>query len=168
MIADVHALYEKQGRAYAIKTSQPMRMLGGIDKNGQFRACFTADGPPDFVVMAGGRTFLIEAKRTQQKRWSFSLLTEHQAAQLDAARDQGTVCVILLRFVGIQSRTVACLWDALRDLWHAWRVGVSRRASLSLEEAIEECGCWDGPGADYLDGLLKTKSPVYSGRRPRS
>jgi penicillin-binding protein-related factor A (putative recombinase) len=157
MIADVHALYAQQGRAYAIKTQQPMRMLGGMDKGGTFRACFTADGPPDFVVIASGRTFIIEAKRCQQKRWGFQNLKDHQAAQLDAARDQGAVGVVLVRFVGIQSRTVLLLWEELRNLWHPWRLGAGGQASLSLPEAVD-IGAWTGVGADYLPGLLAALS----------
>lgn len=152
MLDAVHALYGQQSRAYVVRTNAPIRHVGPIEKSGTFRACYLGEGPPDYLCIVCGKVVVFEAKRTQQKRWSFSLLTDHQAAQLEAAETQGAVGAVMIRFVGIQARTVLLLWSELRNLWHPWRLGASGQASLSLDEA-KDIALWVGVGADYLPAL---------------
>jgi penicillin-binding protein-related factor A (putative recombinase) len=154
MVDDVHALYEKQGRAYVVKTQQPVRMLGGLDKGGTFRACYEAEGPPDYLLtVPGGHSIVLEVKRTQQHRWGFQLLQYHQAAQLERAYRLGAVAAVLVHFAK-ESRSALVLWEHLRGWWFPWNIGSpGARASLTYQEAAD-VAAWHGPGADYLSTLL--------------
>lgn len=159
MVDDVHAVYERQRRAFVVKTQQPVRMLGGLDKSGTFRACYEAEGPPDYVVVVpGGIAIVLEVKRTQQHCWGFGLLKAHQAAHLERAYRLGAVAAVLVHF-GREQRSALLLWEGLRGLWFPWNLGSpGARASLTYQEAVEYAA-WSGPGADYLSTLLVAVSP---------
>jgi penicillin-binding protein-related factor A (putative recombinase) len=148
----MHAYYMKTRQAYAVRCYPEMRQVGD-------HALQVGAGPPDYVILAGGRTVIIEAKQCAIVRWAFRLLPDHQAIQLDAAERHGAVGVVLIRF-STAGLTCVLLWRDLRDLW--WAKAQARRgdecaASIHLD-AARELAIWSGKHADYLPHLLEALS----------
>lgn len=141
----MHTHYQKTRRALVVRCYPEMRNVDG-------HWVQIGAGPPDYVLLAGGLTVLIEAKQVAIARWAFSLLKDHQALQLDAAERQGAHGAVLLRF-STAGRTCLLLWRTLGPLWWRWKRGEAPRASLTLDDAIG-IACWNDRGADYLQHLL--------------
>jgi recombination protein U len=124
-----HARYEAQGRAVVIRTPPPMRILRAA-KGGQFLAVYASEGPPDYVILAGGTAIMAEAKQCKGDRWPMKNLHAHQAKRLDEWVAQGGTGVVLLHHGA--SRTAWVLpWPSLGPVWHRWhaQAAMKRRAA---------------------------------------
>lgn len=118
MLEMYHARYEAQGRAVVIRTPPPMRILHA-NRNGTFSAVYTAEGPPDYMALAGGVALLVEAKECNAERWPLKNLHPHQGARLDDWEAQGGRGAVLLRHVKSSSAWVLP-WSLLGPVWHRW------------------------------------------------
>ena len=153
----IHARYEAHGRAVVIRTPPPMRIIRSL-KGGQFMAVYEKEGPPDYVLLAGGLSVMAEAKECKASRWPMKNLHAHQARRLDQWQAQGGVGVVLLRHH--ESNTAWILpWNTLGPVWNRWnlqartgRRAASGTASLTVLE-IDRLGV-PFSGAGYLDALL--------------
>lgn len=146
----MHAHYMKARQAFVVRCYPEMRQVSG-------HALQVGAGPPDYLVIAGGWTVLVEAKQCAIARWAFRLLPDHQAIQFDAGERQGAVGVVLLRFTK-PAVTCLILWRELRDLWWAKtraRRGDDCAASITVE-AARALAVWSGRDANYLPHLLHT------------
>lgn len=113
-----HARYEAQGRAVVIRTPPPMRILRAI-KPGQFLAVYSSAGPPDYMALAGGVAFLVEAKECNAERWALKNLHPHQGMRLDQWEAQGGRGAVLLHHVRSSSAWVLP-WYRLSPIWNRW------------------------------------------------
>lgn len=93
-----HARYRAAGLADVQRVHPGVRVLGRIDPNGQFRACWAGEGPVDYLgVLPGGRPVAFDAKSTTSATWSRSVIPAHQVRLLDLWDSLGAVTGIALR-----------------------------------------------------------------------
>ncbi len=91
--------YREAGLAMIEKTPEPMKPLSGMDKRGQFKACFTKAAQPDYKgSLMGGRTVIFEAKHTDKEIITYNRLTEAQMDAMEAYHEMGAECFILVSF----------------------------------------------------------------------
>lgn len=91
--------YREAGLAMIEKTPEPMKPLSGMDKRGQFKACFTKAAQPDYKgSLRGGRTVIFEAKHTDKEIITYNRLTEAQMDAMEAYHEMGAECFILVSF----------------------------------------------------------------------
>ena len=105
--------YEDAGVARIEKTPEPMKPLSGMDRRGQFQACFTKAAQPDYKgSLRGGRAIIFEAKHTDGNSISYSRLTAEQFDAMEGYHAMGALCFLLLSF-GFA--------DFYRVPWEHWR-----------------------------------------------
>lgn len=105
--------YRDKGLCYVEKTPEPMRPLRPPNRQGQFLACYTKAGQPDFKgTLAGGRAVVFEAKHTDSDRIEQSRLTYEQVDSLSTHHKLGAAAFVLVS-VGLQ--------DFYRVPWEVWR-----------------------------------------------
>ena len=129
----LHAVYAQQGRASVIRTPPNLSILRRQPSQRKLRSgallydyvCqLHAEGPPDYVAQANGRSFLFDAKSCEGRRWNFSDLPPHQAARFDQHARHGAIPFVLLR-----AGTVWLLpWRELGPAWRAWAPRAARAA----------------------------------------
>lgn len=146
-----HQRYERQGRAIVIRTPPPMRILRSAGK-GTFVACYEKEGPPDYVLLTGGKPVMAEAKECKGDRFPLKNLHAHQAKRLDEWEKQGGSGVVLLHHGGSRSAWVLP-WRSFGPLWHRWhtQAALNRRAqagtaSLTLADLQRIGTPFDGDG----------------------
>lgn len=107
--------YLDRGVAKIEKTPEPMKPLRAPNAKGQFLACFTKQGQPDYKgTIAGGRAIVFEAKHTDADRIEYKRLTEEQRTDLEDHHKLGAIAFVLVSF-GLQ--TFARIpWPAWRDM----------------------------------------------------
>lgn len=118
-----HDTYRRQGVAWVVHTSPGMKRVGDGSGGDRFEAVFSSKGPPDFVGVALGRPVVFDAKESSDARWSPGRITEHQAADLDAATQAGAFAFVALR-LGVTcaaggGREWVVPWSELRPRWQA-------------------------------------------------
>lgn len=105
--------YKGKGIAFIEKTPEPMRPLRPPNRQGQFIACYTKAGQPDFKgTLAGGRAVVFEAKHTGGSKIDYNRLTQEQLNSLAEHDCLGAAAFIL---VSID------LQDFYRVPWSVWR-----------------------------------------------
>lgn len=105
--------YARMNVAYIEKTPEPMKPLGKPNRSGQFLACYTKQGQPDFKgTITGGRSVVFEAKETDTDRITFDRLTDKQIEALEAHHNLGAAAFVLVSF-GLQ--------DFYQIPWETWR-----------------------------------------------
>lgn len=105
--------YKDKGVAFVEKTPEPMRPLRPPNRQGQFLACYTKAGQPDFKgTLAGGRAVVFEAKHTDGDRIEQSRLTQEQIDSLSEHSQLGAAAFVVVSF-GLQ--------DFYRVPWEVWR-----------------------------------------------
>ena len=105
--------YARMNVAYIEKTPEPMKPLGKPNRSGQFLACYTKQGQPDFKgTITGGRSVVFEAKQTDTDRITYDRLTDKQIEALEAHHKLGAAAFVLVSF-GLQ--------DFYRVPWETWR-----------------------------------------------
>ena len=105
--------YKVRGIAHIEKTPEPMKPLSRPNRQGQFLACYTKAGQPDFKgTLNGGQSVVFEAKHTEDNRIEYNRLTEEQADDLALHHALGAVAFVLVSFG---------LTDFFRIPWNVWR-----------------------------------------------
>ena len=113
MIAASLLWYEDKGVACIEKTPEPMKPLSKPNRQGQFLACYTKAGQPDFKgTLTGGRSVVFEAKHTDAEKIEFNRLTEEQIKKLQKHHELGAAAFVLVSF-GLR--------DFYRIPWEVWR-----------------------------------------------
>ena len=134
--------YWEKGVALVEKTPEPMRPLRPPNRQGQFLACYTKAGQPDFKgTLIGGRAIVFEAKHTGGDRIEYGRLTREQIDSLSRHHELGAVAFIL---VSVR------LQDFYRVPWEVWRdmKSIYGRKHMKLDDL-------EPYRAQYLDGVLK-------------
>lgn len=105
--------YRDIGVAYIEKTPEPMKPLRAPNRQGQFLACFTKQGQPDFKgTLTGGRSVVFEAKHTDDDKIEYGRLTHEQIEALSQHHKLGAAAFVL---VSIK------LENFYRIPWTTWR-----------------------------------------------
>ena len=105
--------YRDMGVAYIEKTPEPMKPLRALNRQGQFLACFTKQGQPDFKgTLTGGRSVVFEAKHTDDDKIEYGRLTHEQIEALSQHHKLGAAAFVL---VSIK------LENFYRIQWTTWR-----------------------------------------------
>lgn len=113
MIAASLEWYRDKGWARVEKTPEPMRPLRPPNRQGQFLACYTKAGQPDFKgTLSGGRSVIFEAKHTDSDRIEYGRLTQEQIESLTEHHHLGAAAFIMVSFG---------LVDFYRVPWEVWR-----------------------------------------------
>lgn len=168
VIADMHAIYERQGRASCIRTPPNMKVLRPAgkpghpaSKPGQFVACYEGEGPPDWFVQAGGVSIVADVKDCAGDRWALDLLPKHQADRFDAHERQGGVAGIILRMRGV-------VWwlpwggdtGCLHNRWWAHHLTLTRAHPGTASLSVGDC---DRIGRRCLGADWLTASQLHGG-----
>lgn len=89
--------YRDMGVAYIEKTPEPMKPLRAPNRQGQFLACFTKQGQPDFKgTLTGGRSVVFEAKHTDDDKIEYGRLTHEQIEALSQHHKLGAAAFVLV------------------------------------------------------------------------
>lgn len=113
MITESLNWYHSKGLALVEKTPEPMRPLRPPNRQGQFLACYTKAGQPDFKgTLTGGRAVVFEAKHTDSDRIEYNRLTPEQLSSLSEHYRLGAAAFVAVSF-GLK--------DFYRIPWETWR-----------------------------------------------
>lgn len=113
LISDSLAWYEEKGVACIEKTPEPMKPLRAPNHLGQFLACFTKAGQPDYKgTLNGGRAIVFEAKHTDSDQMKYDRLTDEQIDRLKLHYKLGAATYVMVSF-GLE--------DFFRIPWEVWR-----------------------------------------------
>lgn len=113
VIKDACDRYRQEGKAEIDKTPEPIRQLGGMDRNGRFQACYERRAQPDFKgTLNDGQSVVFEAKFTSANRIGQDVVLPQQAEALDRHMKLGAECFILVGF-GLD--------DCYSVPWMVWR-----------------------------------------------
>ena len=150
----VHQRWMKGHRALVGRTPPPLRILQREGKT--FRAVFEKEGPPDYLIVSGGWTMLMEAKSFSGARWALQLLPAHQAETMDRAMAQSDRAHgLLLLYSNDTATAYAVLWQDVRERYWAWAKREGRAtpgsASLSHQQLRELAVTWGRGAIDYLN-----------------
>lgn len=105
-------VYKRRGLAYIEKTPEPMRTISGADRQGKFKAIYTAAAQPDYKgTLSGGRAVVFEAKHTDSDTMKQERVTPAQAEALSMHYTLGALCFVL---ISIKDRCFVIPW-------HEWK-----------------------------------------------
>jgi len=142
LISSSLAWYESMGVAFIEKTPEPMRPLRKPNQQGQFLACYTKQGQPDFKgTLTGGRSVVFEAKHTDGDRITYDRLTEEQVEALARHHKLGAVTFVLVSF-GLQD-FYRIPWKTFRDMKEIYGRKYIR------QDELESCR------VDFMSGVVK-------------
>lgn len=109
--------YRVKGIAVIEKTPEPFRVKKK-NSDGTFTGWFTGNAQPDYKgTLAGGQAIVFEAKMTGKDRIKRSVITDHQAACLDAHQELGAltgVCCMIKRTAAFVPWNV---WKNMRQIY---------------------------------------------------
>lgn len=142
LISSSLAWYESMGVAFIEKTPEPMRPLRKPNRQGQFLACYTKQGQPDFKgTLTGGRSVVFEAKHTDSDRITYDRLTEEQVEALARHHKLGAATFVLVSF-GLQD-FYRIPWETFRDMKEIYGRKYIR------QDELESCR------VDFISGVVK-------------
>ena len=161
----VHRGYIRDGRAWCWHTFPPFILQQRL-KGGRFIGRLMGEAPPNYLIFAGGRFLMVEAKSIKSARFPWSNLKPHQARQLsicDGFDQAAAVLAIRCEPIG---ETVVVLWRDIEEDWGVWRTfknnderapsGAGSIAWGDLRDRALVVMRW--PEVDYLDQLLEALS----------
>lgn len=113
LISSSLAWYKHKGLAFVEKTPEPMRPLRAPNRQGQFLACYTKAGQPDFKgTLIGGRAVVFEAKHTNKEQIDFERLTREQQDSLEEHDRLGAAAFVMVN-IGLD--------HFFRVPWKVWK-----------------------------------------------
>lgn len=146
--------YESRMLACIEKTPEPMKPLRPPNRQGQFLACYTKAGQPDFKgTLAGGRSVVFEAKHTDADRIKYDRLTDEQIVKLSTHHALGAVAFVLVSF-GLQD-FYAIPWT----VWQNMKAIYGRKYVLKTETEQYR--------VPYENGVIKLLDGVVLGAEKR-
>jgi hypothetical protein len=152
----IHAGYSAAGH-YCQRNPTPYKVIGTaptLAAPGALRVVPERDGPPDWLVVAHGRAWLLDVKSEAGMRFTLAHIPQHQAQALDSWERQGDTFHAGVVVVLDHGAVVAWLpWSWLGARW--WRWWATERAapgvaSLSPDE-LQPWRC----GWDWLPAALR-------------
>lgn len=148
-----HAVYAARG-AYCQRNPTPYRVTGTA--RGGLLVVPERDAPPDYLVVAGGVAYLLDAKSSSTARWPLDNLQPHQSAAFGRWEEQGPAFVAGVVLL-LGDRSAWWLpWRALAPRWrqHAGRVllpgGRAAPGSASLDVPWLSAHATRLAGVDWL------------------
>jgi len=109
-------------------------------------------GPPDWILMRGSTSLLIDAKSSVADRWPLSEVADHQAEAFDRATQAHVIAGVVAQIRGV----VWWLpWSTLGPLWHRWAKGGAKRGEASLGDVELETYGVRCNGFDFLAMALR-------------
>ena len=145
----IHAGYSAAGH-YCQRNPTPYKVIGTaptLAAPGALRVVPERDGPPDWLVVAHGRAWLLDVKSEAGMRFTLAHIPQHQAQALDSWERQGNTFRGGIVASMDHGRVVAFLpWSWLGARW--WRWWATDRAapgvaSLSPDELQPWRCSWD-------------------------
>lgn len=119
LISSSLAWYKNKGIAFVEKTPEPMRPLRAPNRQGQFLACYTKAGQPDFKgTLIGGRAVVFEAKHTNKEQIDFERLTRKQQDSLEEHDRLGAAAFVMVN-IGLDHffRVPWKVWKNMKQLY---------------------------------------------------
>jgi len=105
-------------------------------------------GPPDWILMRGPTSLLIDAKSSVADRWPLSEVADHQAEAFDRATQAHVIAGVVAQIRGV----VWWLpWSSIGPLWHRWAKGGAKRGEASLGDVELETYGVRCNGFDFLE-----------------
>ena len=150
LIEKACTMYRQQGLALIEKTPEPIRILGRVNEQGQFKACFIKQAQPDFKgTLLGGRAIVFDAKSTTQDKLQISVLTDEQRNLLIKHRELGAWSGVLICYRGTVNKyamiPINAFLDAKKIYGHAY---------ISRDEAEPYTVKMKGLFIDFLEYLI--------------
>jgi penicillin-binding protein-related factor A (putative recombinase) len=156
LIEGWHDTYRRDRQAVVFRTPPPVKLLSKVSGEGQFRACFRSEGPPDYAGVLKRRVpvaVAFDAKDCETTRWSFGALERHQARDLEGWAGVGGYAFVALRFAEIGW---VLPWSELGPAWWAWheREGRAVKGTAGLDLAgVRAMGLRMPMPGDWLGAL---------------
>jgi len=136
----IHAGYSAAGH-YCQRNPTPMKVIGTaptLAAPGALRVVPERDGPPDWLVVAHGRAWLLDVKSETGMRFKLGNLPQHQAQAFDSWERQGSTFLAGVVVVLDHGAVIAWLpWSWLGARWWRWWAterAAAGTASLSPDE----------------------------------
>lgn len=146
-----HNIYRASGFVCQ-KLPTPYKVLGTIP--GGLRVVPETVALPDYLVVAHGVSYLVDAKSTESQRWPLAKLTAHQADSFTTWERQGPThrAGLVLR-LGDQT-TWWVPWAVLSPAWRAWANGEAKHGEASLSMDWLAANGKAVRGADWLAAAM--------------
>ena len=129
----VNALYQARGHAYT-RFPTPYKVIRRQGPN--LVVVPDSEAPPDYLLVAQGMSFVVDAKSTHENTWALKLLELHQARFFDSWASQSIqhrAGVVLSIHPEGQGESIWWVdWDVLAPVWHRWHGGHAARGQASL------------------------------------
>lgn len=143
--------YKGKGLAYIEKTPEPMKPLRAPNRQGQFLACYTKAGQPDYKgTLSGGRAVVFEAKHTDSDRIERKRLTDEQLSSLAIHAELGALAFVLVSF-GL-NHFYRVPWETWRDMKDIYGRQYIKQTELAACEVPQTAGIiklLEGAGLGY-------------------
>ena len=140
-------VYKNRKLAYIEKTPEPMRPVSKPDKEGKFKAIYTAAAQPDYKgTLSGGRAVIFEAKHTDSDTMKQERVTPAQAKALSMHYALGALCFVL---INIKDRYFAIPWHE----WEYMKQIYGRKYITASDVKGYEAKMKASKGSVYLDFL---------------
>lgn len=143
--------YKSKCLAHIEKTPEPMKPLRAPNRQGQFLACYTKAGQPDYKgTLSGGRAVVFEAKHTDSDRIERKRLTGEQLDSLAVHAELGALAFVLVSF-GLE-RFYRVPWEAWRDMKEIYGRQYIKQTELAEYEVPQSSGIikfLEGAGLGY-------------------
>lgn len=140
-------VYKNRKLAYIEKTPEPMRPVSKPDKEGKFKAIYTAAAQPDYKgTLSGGRAVVLEAKHTDSDTMKQERVTPAQADALRMHYALGALCFVL---ISIKDRYFAIPWHE----WEYMKQSFGRKYITTSDVKEYEVKIIANKGSVYLDFL---------------
>ena len=98
LVEQIGVKYESQMRARIRKRHEPYKRVGGVGRNGLFKAVNTGASGADFEVwLSDGRAGLMEVKSRKGKRVQLGTVGDTQACDLTKMTHWGHLALVLVR-----------------------------------------------------------------------
>lgn len=149
LLAWQHAIYEARG-LYVQQNPTPYKPLRAGHRPPELVVVPLGEAPPDYLLVADGVAYLLDAKSTREERWSLDNLKGHQAASFSRWERQGSTfrAGVVLQLAAGPLWWLP--WAALAPAWETWRDGRARRGEASLGEDWLAANARRVVGVDWL------------------
>lgn len=152
-------VYKSRKLAYIEKTPEPMRPISRADRQGKFKAIYTAAAQPDYKgTLSGGRAVVFEAKHTDSDTMKQERVTPAQAEALRIHYELGALCFVM---ISIKDRCFAIPWE----VWDNMKKVYGRKYITASDAKEYEVKITANKGSVYLDFLPDVRKDAEALKR---
>jgi len=142
--------YRAKHVALINKIPTPTRVIGRMNRYGQFKACFDKKSTVDFIGITRGIYIAFDCKETKVKRLPLSYIHEHQLEYLRLVESQGGTSFFVVYFTEANKYYRI----SITEFDEYFRKNENKK-SIPMEYFSENCTTlgWKDSELDYLEGI---------------